>query len=98
MNEKTQYTNPDISDVQQLVYMCCMLVVSPRHRFSWSKSFVDMLKEVYDMASQHEVVAENLTGTVSQNLTGLITEIKTDRKKVGPQCTDVSDFYFLALI
>ncbi|XP_035829209.1 formin-binding protein 1-like isoform X3 [Aplysia californica] len=51
------------------------------YQFTWSRAFVDMLKEVYDMASQHEVVAENLTGTVSRNLQDLVTETKTDRKK-----------------
>ncbi|KAK3779392.1 hypothetical protein RRG08_052611 [Elysia crispata] len=40
-----------------------------------------MLKEVFDMASQHEVVAENLQGTVSKNLHDLVQELKTDRKK-----------------
>ncbi|GFR77442.1 formin-binding protein 1-like protein, partial [Elysia marginata] len=49
--------------------------------FTWSKAFLDMLKEVFDMASQHEVVAENLQGTVSKNLHDLLQELKTDRKK-----------------
>ncbi|GFN92889.1 formin-binding protein 1-like protein [Plakobranchus ocellatus] len=51
------------------------------YSFTWSKSFLDMLKEVFDMASQHEVVAENLTGTVSKTLQDLVQELKTDRKK-----------------
>ncbi|BFZ20710.1 hypothetical protein BsWGS_23748 [Bradybaena similaris] len=49
--------------------------------FTWSHAFVDMLKEVFDMAGQHEVIAENLVGTVSKNLQDLIQELKADRKK-----------------
>ncbi|XP_013089865.1 formin-binding protein 1-like [Biomphalaria glabrata] len=49
--------------------------------YTWSKAFVDMLKEVFDMASQHEVVAENLQASVSKNLVDLTLELKTDRKK-----------------
>lgn len=41
-----------------------------------------MLKEVYDMAGQHEVIAENIQGTVSKNVFDLVQELKTDRKKV----------------
>lgn len=51
-------------------------------RFTWSRAFVDMLKEVFDMAGQHEVVAETLQATVSKNLQDLVQELKTDRKKV----------------
>ncbi|CAL1536728.1 unnamed protein product [Lymnaea stagnalis] len=49
--------------------------------FTWSRAFLKMLNEVHDMASQHEVVAENLQATVSKNLTDLVLELKTDRKK-----------------
>ena len=31
-------------------------------RYSWSKSFLDMLKEPHDLAGQHEVTAENISG------------------------------------
>lgn len=41
-----------------------------------------MLKEIFDMAGQHEVVAENLQGAVIKNMQDLIMELKTDRKKV----------------
>uniref|UniRef100_A0A0B7A1R0 Formin-binding protein 1-like n=1 Tax=Arion vulgaris TaxID=1028688 RepID=A0A0B7A1R0_9EUPU len=51
------------------------------YTFTWSRAFVDMLKEVYDMAGQHEVVAENLQGAVSKNMQDLVQELKTDRKK-----------------
>ncbi|XP_059149210.1 formin-binding protein 1-like [Physella acuta] len=49
--------------------------------FTWSRAFLDMLKEVYDMAGQHEVIAENIQGTVNKNVSDLVQELKTDRKK-----------------
>ncbi|CAG5124279.1 unnamed protein product, partial [Candidula unifasciata] len=51
------------------------------YTFTWSHAFVDMLKEIFDMAGQHEVVAENLQGAVIKNMQDLILELKTDRKK-----------------
>ncbi|KAK7504998.1 hypothetical protein BaRGS_00003568, partial [Batillaria attramentaria] len=50
-------------------------------QLTWAKSFVDMVKEIHDLAGQHEVIAENLQSTVSRDLQNLITELKQERKK-----------------
>lgn len=42
-----------------------------------------MIKEVHDIAGQHEVIAESLQGTVYKDLQNLMTELKQDRKKVS---------------
>ncbi|XP_041369269.1 formin-binding protein 1-like isoform X2 [Gigantopelta aegis] len=51
------------------------------YQFSWAKAFVDMIKELHDLAGQHEVIAENLQGTVSKELHVLISELKQERRK-----------------
>ncbi|XP_025113522.1 formin-binding protein 1-like isoform X2 [Pomacea canaliculata] len=51
------------------------------YQFTWAKGFVDMIKEVHDIAGQHEVIAESLQGTVYKDLQNLMTELKQDRKK-----------------
>ena len=43
---------------------------------------MDMIKELHDLAGQHEVIAENLQGTVSKELHALIAELKQERRKV----------------
>jgi len=42
-----------------------------------------MLKEVHDMAGQHEVIAENTQSQLIINIQKSVTEFKNDRKKVG---------------
>ena len=42
-----------------------------------------MLKEVNDIAGQHEVIAENFSAGLVKQLQTLIQELKTDRKRVG---------------
>ena len=44
---------------------------------------MDMVKEIHDLAGQHEVIAENLQTSVSQDLHMLISELKQERKKVS---------------
>jgi hypothetical protein len=41
-----------------------------------------MVKEIHDLAGQHEVIAENLMSTVNRDLQALISELKQERKKV----------------
>ncbi|XP_046560841.1 formin-binding protein 1-like isoform X1 [Haliotis rubra] len=59
--------------------------------FSWSRAFVDMVKELHDIAGQHEMVAENLQGTVFKDLQGLITELRQERKKHLHEGTRIQD-------
>jgi ribosomal protein L18E len=42
-----------------------------------------MLKELHDLAGQHEVIAENTQSQVLKDLQTLITETKQQRKKVS---------------
>ena len=42
-----------------------------------------MLTEINDQAGQHEVVAENLTMSVTKEIVALVKEIKDDRKRVS---------------
>ena len=41
-----------------------------------------MLKEVYDISGQHEVIAENLTCSIIKETAQMITELKHERKRV----------------
>ena len=52
-------------------------------RSSNARGFLDMLKEVNDIAGQHEVIAENFSAGLVKQLQTLIHELKTDRKRVG---------------
>ncbi|ESP04508.1 hypothetical protein LOTGIDRAFT_136131, partial [Lottia gigantea] len=51
------------------------------YQFSSAKGFVEMIKELHDIASQHEMIAENLQGVVMKEMQALIGEIKQERKK-----------------
>lgn len=50
-------------------------------QFSWARAFWDMLKELHDLAGQHEVIAENTQGNLIKDINTLITDYKQDRKK-----------------
>ncbi|XP_076436694.1 formin-binding protein 1-like [Babylonia areolata] len=51
------------------------------YQFTWARAFVDMVKEIHDLAGQHEVIAENLQSAVSRDLLTLIAEVKGERKR-----------------
>ncbi|XP_060567137.1 cdc42-interacting protein 4 homolog isoform X3 [Ruditapes philippinarum] len=51
------------------------------YQFTWARAFLDMLKEVHDMAGQHEVIAENTQGQLIGELQKCVGELKTDRRK-----------------
>jgi len=55
--------------------LCC--------RFSYAKGFLDLLKEVNDIAGQHEVIAENFSTAIMKQLHTLIQQLKTDKKRVN---------------
>ena len=50
-------------------------------QFSWAKAFWDLLKELHDLAGQHEVIAENTQGNIIKEIIGLIQDYKGERKK-----------------
>ncbi|KAL8562925.1 hypothetical protein ACOMHN_004617 [Nucella lapillus] len=60
-------------------------------QFTWAGSFADMVREVHDMAGQHEVIAESLQTALSRDLQAALAEFKQERKKhkMG-QCSVVS--------
>ena len=41
-----------------------------------------MINELHDIAGQHEVIAESLSGKVQRELIDLINTVKQERKKV----------------
>lgn len=49
--------------------------------FSYNKSFVLMVNELFDMAGQHDMIAENLNVVVMSELLRNIQDLKQDRKK-----------------
>ena len=51
--------------------------------FSWSRAFVSVVKELNDIAGQHESIAENLQTNVAKEMTALVGDLKSERKKVG---------------
>ena len=55
---------------------------TPGRRFSYEKGFAAALCELRDMAGQHEVITENITGSIIKDVQQLIAELRTLRKKV----------------
>lgn len=49
--------------------------------FSYTKGFVGLISEIYDIAGQHEVIAENLTTVILQGIQLYVQQVKQDRKK-----------------
>ncbi|XP_071096078.1 cdc42-interacting protein 4 homolog [Haliotis cracherodii] len=93
---------PSFGGPEQLVWMYIAagkLVKSyqPRKKeeddyvFTWSRAFVDMVKELHDIAGQHEMVAENLQGTVFKDLQALIGELRQERKRHLHEGTRIQD-------
>nr|XP_022323108.1 formin-binding protein 1-like isoform X10 [Crassostrea virginica] len=50
-------------------------------QYSWAARFWDVLKELHDLAGQHEVIAENTQGQVMKDVQSLISEMKQQRRK-----------------
>ncbi|XP_069120059.1 cdc42-interacting protein 4 homolog isoform X3 [Argopecten irradians] len=51
------------------------------YQYTWANGFLDMIKELHDLAGQHEVIAENTQSSVIKELQSLVAELKADRKK-----------------
>ncbi|XP_052720409.1 formin-binding protein 1-like isoform X8 [Crassostrea angulata] len=50
-------------------------------QYSWAVKFWEVLKELHDLAGQHEVIAENTQGQVIKDVQILIGEMKQQRRK-----------------
>lgn len=50
-------------------------------QYSWAVKFWEVLKELHDLAGQHEVIAENTQGQVIKDVQTLIGEMKQQRRK-----------------
>lgn len=74
------------------IYGCPQTQRTPAHsqasrpfacsRYSACQAFKTMMNEVGDLAGQHELIAEDMTSTVLQELQLLVRNLKDDRKKV----------------
>ncbi|XP_070581690.1 cdc42-interacting protein 4 homolog isoform X1 [Ptychodera flava] len=51
------------------------------YTYSWSKGFSSVVKEVNDLAGQHELISETLTSQVIKASDELVKELKLDRRK-----------------
>ncbi len=51
-------------------------------RFTCTKAYKNLLNELGDQAGQHEMIAENLSTSVVQELSTLVKQLKDDRRKV----------------
>ena len=51
-------------------------------RFTCMQAYKNLLNELGDQAGQHELIAENLSSSVVQELSSLTKQLKDDRRKV----------------
>ena len=51
-------------------------------RFTCLQAYKNLLNELGDQAGQHEMIAENLSTSVVQELSSLTKQLKDDRRKV----------------
>ncbi|XP_077986037.1 formin-binding protein 1-like isoform X2 [Glandiceps talaboti] len=59
------------------------------YTYTWSKQFANLVKEVGDLAGQHEVISESLTTDVVRASEDLVKELKSERKKFLQEGTKV---------
>lgn len=58
-------------------------------RFTCLQAYKNLLNELGDQAGQHEMIAENLSTTVVQELSSLVKQLKDDRRKVKKNTLDL---------
>ncbi|XP_052222309.1 formin-binding protein 1-like isoform X3 [Dreissena polymorpha] len=51
------------------------------YQFTTAQAFLDMLKEVHDMAGQHEMIAESTQQQLMADIKKCVMELRTDRQK-----------------
>ena len=52
-------------------------------RFTYAKYFVSMIKELIDIAGQHESISENMSSQIVADLLQLVQTLRQDRKRVS---------------
>ena len=63
-------------------------------RFTFVKAFRNAVNETADLAGQHEVIAENLTLYIVQEINTQLKELKEERKKVRIYIFDKINLYY----
>ncbi|KAK3088869.1 hypothetical protein FSP39_024788 [Pinctada imbricata] len=61
------------------------------YQYSWAKGFWDLMRELHDLAGQHEVIAENIQAQVIKDLNNVISDGKSERKKCLQEGSRVQD-------
>ncbi|XP_052790717.1 cdc42-interacting protein 4 homolog isoform X2 [Mya arenaria] len=61
------------------------------YQFTAAQGFLNMLKEVHDMAGQHEVIAENTQQQLIVDIQKCVIELKQERKKALVEGSKVQD-------
>ena len=54
-----------------------------RASFTCVKGFFTMVKELNDLAGQHEQIAENMSSTILKDMQTVVQEVKQERKRVN---------------
>lgn len=65
-------------------------------QFTTTKAFMSILRELHDMASQHEIIAENTQTLIIKEIQQLIVELKQERKKGLQEGTRVHQHLLLS--
>ena len=63
------------------------------NRFTCLQTYKNLLNELGDQAGQHEMIAENLSTSVAQELLSLIKQLKDDRRKVRQKRQHLSSIF-----
>ena len=69
--------------VKKLVKLQCINKIICFCRFTCLQAYKNLLNELGDQAGQHEMIAENLSTSVVQELSSLTKQLKDDRRKVS---------------
>ena len=59
-----------------------VVIIALFFSYTTSTAFHAVLEEVVSLANQHEVIADGLNEQVCREITGLVKELKEERKKV----------------
>lgn len=73
------------SVIEPMIFSSLSVIISTDpyfDRFSTHRGFFSMIKEVNDLAGQHEGISENLLNVVLQDLQASTQETKQERKRV----------------
>ncbi|CAI9717467.1 formin-binding protein 1-like isoform X5 [Octopus vulgaris] len=65
-------------------------------QFTSTKAFMDILRELFDLAGQHEIIAENTQIQIIKEIQQLVVELKQERKKGLQEGTKVQQSLILS--